>query len=204
MAELTLYSMQSSGNSYKVRLMLAHLGLRFRLDGGEYGSDALERVRAAGKMPLGRLPVLELPDGTLIAESNAILCYLAEGTAWMPEDPVARAQTLAWLFWEQNQHEGTIAVRGALRCYPHRSEQATPERLSALLDAGNIVLAQMESHLSRHDWLVGAHPTIADICLYAYTHTAGTRSGYDMAAFPAVNDWLARVSGLPGHVGLYA
>ena len=204
MADLTLYSMRSSGNSYKVRLMLAHLGLPYRLVGGEYGSEGLAAARAAGRMPLGKLPVLELPDGRLLAESNAILCYLAEGTSWLPADPFARAQVLAWMFWEQNQHEGTIAVRAALLHYPHRAAQATPERLAALLEAGNVVLGQMEAHLAGQDWLAGAGPTVADLCLYAYTHSAGTRSGYDMAAFPAIRAWLDRVSALPGHVGLMA
>lgn len=203
MAELTLYSMQSSGNSYKVRLLLAHLGVEYRLAGGEYGSSELEAARAAGKMPLNRLPVLELPDGRLIAESNAILCWLADGTEWLPEDRFVRAQALGWMFWEQNQHEGTIAVRAALLQYPHRASQATPERLAELLVAGNVVLGQMEAHLRAHDWLAGDRPSVADICLYAYTHTAEARGGYDMAAFPAVNAWLDRVAGLPGHVGLF-
>jgi glutathione S-transferase len=204
MGELTLYSMQSSGNSYKVRLMLAHLGRPYRLAGGEYGSKGLEDARAGGKMPLNRLPVLELPDGRLIAESNAILCWLAEGTDWMPEDPFVRARALAWMFWEQNQHEGVIAVRAALLHYPHRAAQATPERLAELLTAGNVVLAQMDTHLATQDWLAGDAPSVADICLYAYTHSAGPRSGYDMAAFPALNRWLDRVAALPGHVALFA
>jgi len=204
MGDLTLYSMGSSGNSYKVRLLLAHLGQPYELAGGEYGSAGLEAARAAGKMPLNKLPVLELPDGRLIAESNAILCYLAEGTDWMPRDPYIRAQALGWMFWEQNQHEGTIAVRAALLTYPHRAAQATPGRLADLLAAGNVVLGQMEAHLAAHDWLAGDLPCIADICLYAYTHTAGSRGGYDMAAFPATRAWLDRVAALPGHVGLEA
>jgi len=202
--ELTLYSMQSSGNSYKVRLLLAHLGRPYRLSGGEYGSAGLEAARAAGKMPLNRLPVLELPDGRLLAESNAILCWLAEGTDWMPADPFARAETLAWMFWEQNQHEGTIAVRAALLRYPHRAAQATPERLAALLEAGNAVLAQMDARLTGRDWLVGQAPSIADLCLYAYTHTADTRGGFDLERFPAIRAWLGRVAALPGHVELFA
>lgn len=196
--------MQSSGNSYKVRLLLAHLGQPYKLAGGEYGSHGLEQARAAGKMPLNRLPVLELPDGRLIAESNAILCWLADGTDWMPGDAYVRAQALGWMFWEQNQHEGTIAVRAALRHYPQRAAQATPERLADLLAAGNVVLGQMEAYLTAQDWLAGDGPSIADICLYAYTHTAGPRGGYDMAAFPAVTAWLGRVAALPGHVELFA
>ena len=204
MGELTLYSMPSSGNSYKVRLLLAHLGRPCRLAGGEYGSEGLEAARASGRMPLNRLPVLELPDGRLLPESNAILCWLAEGTDWMPTAPFARAETLAWMFWEQNQHEGTIAVRAALRCYPHRAADATPERLAALLEAGHTVLAQMEAHLAGRDWLVAQAPSVADLCLYAYTHSADRRGGFDLGRFPAIRAWLDRVAALPGHVALDA
>jgi len=121
----------------------------------------------------------------------------------MPRDSYHRAQALGWMFWEQNQHEGTIAVRAALLHYPHRTAQATPDRLAHLLAAGNVVLGQMETHLLAQDWLAGDAPSVADICLYAYTHSAGSRGGYDMAAFPAIDRWLDRVASLPGHVGLF-
>jgi len=202
-AGLTLYSMPSSGNSYKVRLMLAHLGRPYRHVACEYGSGGLAEARAAGRTPLDRVPVLELPDGRLLPESNAILCWLAEGTAWMPADPFTRAEALAWMFWEQNQHEGVIAVRAALCCYPHRAADATPERMAALLTRGNEILGQMEAHLAGgRAWLAGDAPSVADLCLYAYTHSADTRGGYDLGSFAALRRWLGRVAALPGHVGL--
>ena len=194
--------MPSSGNSYKVRLMLAHLGRPYAHVACEYGSATLAEARASGRMPLDRVPVLELPDGRLLPESNAILCWLAEGTAWMPADPFARAEALAWMFWEQNQHEGVIAVRAALRCYAHRAAEATPERMAALLARGNEVLGQMEAHLAGRDWFAGGAPSVADLCLYAYTHSAETRGGYDLGPFPALRGWLGRVAALPGHVRL--
>jgi glutathione S-transferase len=202
MSELTLYSMPSSGNSYKVRLMLAHLRRPYRHIACEYGSAGLTEARDSGRMPLDRVPVLQLPDGRMIPESNAILCWLAEGTLWMPADPYDRARVMGWMFWEQNQHEGTIAVRAALRCYPHRAADATPDRLAALERAGMAVLEQMETHLGSRDWFVRGAPSIADICLYAYTHSAESRGGYDMEPFPAIRRWLDRVSQLPEHVGL--
>lgn len=202
MPELTLYSMPSSGNSYKVRLLLALMGQSYTHVGMEYETPELDGAHATGKLPLKKVPVLELSDGTRIPESNAILCYLAEGTEWMPSDAVARAQTLAWMFWEQNQHEGVIAVRAALRVYKSRAHLATPERLAELLDRGHDLLGQMESHLESNNWFGADVPSVADISLYGYTHSAETKGGYDMQRFPAVMAWLARVADLPGHVAL--
>ena len=199
---LTLYSMPSSGNSYKVRLLLALLGKSYRHVGMEYETPEIEKAHADGILPLGKLPTLELEDGTRLPESNAILCFLAEGTAWMPSDPVTKARALGWMFWEQNQHEGIIAVRAALLKYASRAHLATPERLAELLDRGHDLLAIMEEHLQTNDWLAGTEPSIADISLYAYTHTAGTFGGYDMSRFPAINAWIDRVADCPGYVGL--
>ncbi len=202
MPELTLYSMPSSGNSYKVRLLLALLGTPYRHIGMEYETPALDAAHAEGRLPLNKLPVLELADGTRIPESNAILCFLAEGTEWLPFDPVARAQVLAWMFWEQNQHEGVIAVRTALLTYASRKHLATPERLAELLEAGHERLRQMEDRLATHDWIAAETPTVADLSLYAYTHSAGSKGGFDLDRFPGINRWLERIVALPGYVAL--
>ncbi|MGY6547439.1 MAG: glutathione S-transferase family protein [Roseinatronobacter sp.] len=199
---MQLFSMPSSGNSYKIRLLLSLSGRRADIEDVEYGSPALGAAKAAGHLPFGKAPVLVLDDGTALPESNAILCYLGAGTRFVPQDPLAHAQMLAWMFWEQNQHEGVIAVRAALLCYPHRAAQATPARLAELLEAGQSLLALMERHLQGRAWLVGEALSLADICLYAYTHTAETRGGYDLAPYPALRDWLARIAALPGYVGL--
>ena len=202
MSDLTLYSMPSSGNSYKVRLLLALLGISYTHLGFEYETPELAKAHADNALPLGKLPVLVLPSGEAIPESNAILCYLADGTDWMPKDPVMRGHLLGWMFWEQNQHEGVIAVRAALRFYESRKHLATPQRMAELLEAGHAILGRMDTHLKDRDWFVGDTPTIADISLYAYTHSAGTKGGFDMARFPAVNTWCDRITALPGHVGL--
>lgn len=202
---MKLYSMPSSGNSYKVRLLLSLLGRECNLIDVEDGSAALMAARAQGRLPFGKAPVLALDDGRLLPESNAILCWLGEGTAFVPADALGRAEMLSWMFWEQNQHEGVVAVRGALRFYPARRHLATPERMADLLDRGYAVLQVMEDRLTGRDWLVGdgpSGPSLADICLYAYTHTAGTRGGFEMGRFPAINAWLARVAGLGGYIGL--
>ena len=198
----TLYSMPSSGNSYKARLLLALLGQNYRHIGMEYETSALADAHATGALPLGKLPVLVLDDGTAIPESNAILFYLAEGTDWMPDDPVTRAKALGWMFWEQNQHEGVIAVRAALRVYASRAHLATPERMAELLEQGHALLATMDKHLQAQDWLAGDRASVADIALYAYTHSAETKGGFDLQPFPALRAWLARIAALPGYVGL--
>ena len=202
MSELTLYSMPSSGNSYKVRLLLALMGQAYTHVGMEYETPELDGAHATGKLPLNKLPVLELADGTRIPESNAILCYLADGTNWLPADPVTRAHALAWMFWEQNQHEGVIAVRAALLVYKSRANLATPERLAELLERGYTLLGQMEEHLQSNDWFGGESPSVADISLYGYTHSAESKGGYDMQRFPAIWNWLDRVAALPGYVSL--
>ena len=199
---MKLYSMPSSGNSFKVRLLLSLLGRKAQIIDTEYDSAALTEAKAAGTLVFGKAPVLELDDGRLLPESNAILCWLGEGTPFVPADPFDRAQMLSWMFWEQNQHEGTVAVRAALLTYPHRRAQATPERLADLLASGHANLAVMERRLAQNDWLVGNAASLADICLYGYTHTAGSRGGFEMDRFPGINRWLARIAALPGAIGL--
>lgn len=209
---MRLYSMPSSGNSYKVRLLLSLLGRDdIEVMDVEYDSPALEQAHAEGRLPFGKAPVLQLANGSLLAESNAILCHLGEGTQLVPEAAADRAQMLSWMFWEQNQHEGVIAVRAALLCYPHRRAEATPDRLADLLARGHALLQVMENRLLTQDWLVGrasgpasGGPSLADICLYAYTHSAGTRGGFDMDRFPAIRNWAARIAALPGYRGLSA
>ena len=194
--------MPSSGNSYKVRLLLALLGRDCQIADVEYETEAMAQAKAEGRLPFGKAPVLELDDGRLLPESNAILCWLGEGTRFVPEDAFRRAEMLSWMFWEQNQHEGTVAVRAALLNYPHRRTEATPERLADLLTRGHAHLQMIEDRLAGRDWLVGDTVSLADICLYGYTHTAGRLGGFDMARFPAINAWLARIAALPGYKGL--
>ncbi|MFV0299646.1 MAG: glutathione S-transferase family protein [Paracoccus sp. (in: a-proteobacteria)] len=200
---MRLYSMPSSGNSYKIRLLLALTGRRAEIVDCEYGSAALAGAKAGGVLPYGKVPVLVLRDGTQLAESNAILWYLGEGSDFMPDEPVTRAQMLGWMFWEQYNHEPVIAVRQALLSYPHRAADATPERLTELLDRGHAVLEVIERQLAAVDWLAGEKISLADICLYAYTHTAGTRGGYDMDRFPSIVAWMERIAGMPGYKGLH-
>ncbi len=196
---LTLYSMIDSGNCYKPRLLLAKLGTPFHhvevssLDGSTRKPEFL------AKNPNGKVPLLELDDGRILAESNAILLYLGEGSGFVPRGRYERALVNQWLFFEQYSHEPNIAVRRSLMKYPERAAEATPERLEATLAGGNRALGVMERQLESSPFLAGDAMTVADIALYAYTHDAAS-AGYALAAFPAIHAWLDRVAADPCHV----
>lgn len=196
---LRLYDNLSSGNGYKVRWMLAQLGLpheRVELD-IDRGDSRTPQFLAVN--PNGRIPVLRLGPGDHLAESNAILRWLAEGTPFWPDGRREKAAVLQWLFWEQYSHEPNVAT--ARFWITHRFEM-TPERVHALVlkrEQGYAALRQMEAHLMRHDWMVGDRCTIADVALYAYTHVA-EEGGFELDRFPAVLRWLDRFAAQPGHI----
>ena len=190
---LTLYDYLPSGNGYKVRLLLSQLGIRFRLVETDIlkGETRTPEFRAIN--PNGRIPVLELEDGRRLAESDAILFYLAEGTPFLPEERFARAAVLQWMFFEQYSHEPYIAVA---RFWTHYLGKAVD---AEKIERGYQALDVMERHLGGRRFFVGERYTIADIALYAYTHVAH-EGGFDLAAYPNVRAWLARVAAEPGHV----
>jgi glutathione S-transferase len=198
---MKIYGTITSGNCYKPRLLMAKLGRPFEhvevstVD-GETKTQAFLALN-----PNGMVPLLVLDDGRTIAESNAMLLHLAEGTRFLPQDAYERALAYQWLFFEQYSHEPYIAVRRALMTVPQRAAEATPERLAATLARGNKALAVMEERLARSAFLAGAALSVADIALYAYTHAAG-EGGFRLEDFPAVSVWLARVEADPGHVPL--
>ncbi|HJQ29046.1 MAG TPA: glutathione S-transferase family protein, partial [Rubrobacter sp.] len=157
--------------------------------------EFLEKVNANG-----RIPVLETEEGEFLAESNAILFYLAEGTSFPPEGRMEKARALRWMFFEQYSHEPNIAVA---RAWLHVFDvEMTEERRNALQSKqklGYDALGVMETHLKVNDFFVGGRYSIADIALYAYTHVAG-EGGFDLEGFPAVRAWLERVSSQPGYI----
>ena len=195
---LRLYDNRISGNGYKPRLLLAHLGRAFERIEVDIDKGASRTPAFLEKNPNGRIPVLELEDGTCLAESNAILFYLAEGSRFLPAGRLARAQTLQWMFFEQYSHEPNIAV---VRHWLHLGglTEAQRAQLPARRAGGHAALAVMEGHLGRAGWFGGGGMTIADMALYAYTHVAG-EGGFDLGAYPAVRAWLDRVAAEPGHV----
>lgn len=197
---LRLYDYLSSGNGYKCRLLLHQLDLaheRVELDimQGQTRTPAF-----LAKNPNGRIPSLELEDGTVLAESNAILWYLAEGTPFLPDDRLQRAQALQWMFFEQYSHEPFIAVA---RFICHLLPEDSPRRaeLPRLMKGGEAALGVMERHLAGRPFFVGDRYSIADIALYAYTHVAD-EGGFDLGPFPAVRGWLGRVRSQPRHIGI--
>ena len=195
---LRLYDNHLSGNGYKPRLLLAHLRRTYERIEVDILKGETQTPEFLTRNPNGRIPVLELEDGTCIAESNAILFYLAEGSRFLPSDRLARALTLQWMFFEQYSHEPCIAVA---RHWIQHLEMSDDQRaqLPARQEGGRAALAVMERHLAGPDWFGGSEISIADFALYAYTHVAD-EGGFDLADYPAVGDWLGRVANQAGHV----
>ncbi|WP_394886382.1 glutathione S-transferase family protein [Mesorhizobium sp. AaZ16] len=194
-----IYGMIDSGNCYKPRLLMAKLGQPFTHVEVSSHDGSTRSAEYLAKNPNGMVPLLELDDGRLLAESNAILIYLAEGTRFLPADRYLRGLAYQWLFFEQYSHEPYIAVRKAILTFPERAKDATPERLELTLTRGNKALGVMEKQLSRTPFFAGNDMSIADIALYAYTHDAH-KGGFELDAYPAVSAWLERVKADPGHV----
>ena len=195
---MLLYDSPVSGNCYKVRLLLAHLGLPYERCTVDV-VDRSDRPEVLGGLnPSLRVPTLVLDDGRPLAESNAILWYFADGTGFLPRDPYERAQVLQWMFFEQYDHEPAIAVARFWLAYSGRPEDFA-DRLPERQAAGRRVLKAMERHLDGRNYLVSEVFTIADISLYAYTHVA-PEAGLDLELYPAIRAWLARVASQPGHV----
>jgi len=197
---MRLYDFHDSGNGYKVRLLLAQLGIGYQYIDVDILSGQSRTPEFLARNPNGRIPVLELDDGTFLPESNAILFYLAEGTRFLPADKLERAHVLQWMFFEQYSHEPNIATsRFWLKHTELDAERR--RRLEEKKTLGLAALVVMETHLGGREFFVGERYTIADIALYAYTHVAG-EGGFDLAPYPAVRGWLARVRAQPGHITL--
>jgi glutathione S-transferase len=197
---LTLHDYFDSGNGYKIRLLLAQLGRPYRRVELDIMRSETHTPEFLHKNPNGRVPTLELEDGTCLPESNAILWYLAEGTAFVPQDRLGRAQVLQWMFFEQYSHEPYVATpRYILRHLPPDSPRRAelPDRLKQ----GRAALGVMETHLRDYGFFVGGRYSIADIALYAYTHVAHEAT-LDLKAYPAVCAWLARVAAQPEHIAM--
>lgn len=202
---LTLYSTQSSGNSYKVRLMLAKLARPFHLVEVDIFAGENRTPEFLAMNPEGQVPLLDLEGGVaggrMLAESNAILFFLARGTRFLPEDPFEQAEVLRWMFFEQNSHEpGIAAARFWLQQVRGGRELRTHD-VDRWLEEGYAALKVMERHLYGRRFFVADALTIADVALYAHTHVA-EEGDFSLSTFPAVHAWLARVAAEPGHVDM--
>ena len=198
---MRLYDSGVSGNCYKVRLLLAQLGLDYE----RVELDVVDRSNRpdvlGGLNPALRVPTLVLDDGRALGESNAILWWLGEGSAFLPTDPFERAQVLQWQFFEQYDHEPNVAVaRFWMTKRPGEADPAQPRGWQA---AGQRVIGAMDLHLATRAFLVGERYSVADISLYAYTHVA-PEGGIELEPYPAVRAWLDRVGAQPGHVPITA
>jgi glutathione S-transferase len=199
---LLLYNSQVSGNCYKVRLLLAHLGIPYEREELSVVDRSNRADVLGGLNPSLRVPTLVLDDGRSLGESGAILWYFGEGTRFVPADRYDRAQVLQWMFFEQYDHEPAIAVTRFWRTYSGRPE-AFADKMEERVAAGHRALAAMESHLREHAYFVGDGMTLADIALYAYTHVA-PEGGYEVDGYPSIRAWLDRIAAEPGHVPMDA
>jgi glutathione S-transferase len=201
---LLLFDSRVSGNCYKVRLLLAHLGLPYERREVDVVDRSNRPELLGGLNPALRVPTMVLDDGRALGESGAIISYFGEGTRFVPADRYERAQMLQWMFFEQYELEVNIAVVRfwvhVLGGVPEGQEAAYESKLAA----GHRTLEAMERHLSDgREWFVGDGMTLADIALYAYSHVAD-EGGYELERFPAVRAWIERVAAVPGHVPIDA
>jgi len=197
-----LYDSPVSGNCYKVRLLLAKLGLPYERQTVDVVDRSNRPDLLGGLNPSLRVPTLVLDDGRSLGESGAILWYFGEGSVLVPTDRYERAQVLQWMFFEQYDLEPAIAVVRFWVAYSGRAE-AFADRLEERTAAGYRVLDALETHLADREWIVASSMTLADIALYGYTHVAG-EGGFDLGRYPAIERWLERVASQPGHVAIDA
>ncbi|HTB45516.1 MAG TPA: glutathione S-transferase family protein [Acetobacteraceae bacterium] len=197
---ITVYGMAVSGNCWKAAQILRLTGRDFRWVEVDANAGQTRTPAFLARNPVGKVPAVELDDGTMLIESNAILCHFAEGTGWLPAPGLARTRVLQWLFFEQYSHEPYIAVARNIISYL-RPAEADAARLEQCRVGGERALGVMEQRLNGHAWLTDAGPSVADLALFAYTHMAD-EGGFDLARWPDVQAWVSRVRALPGIVPL--
>jgi glutathione S-transferase len=195
---LKVYGLSSSGNCHKVRLALEQLELPYEWHEVDMMNGGTRTGAFLALNSNGKVPVLQIDEATVLPESNAILCYLAEGTPLMPTDRLARARVLQWMFFEQYSHEPYVAVaRFILQYLKQPDDPRLPDKTAGSYRAFDV----MESHLATRRFFVDERYTVADIALYAYTHVAD-QANLDLGRYPAIRAWLARVKGQPRYIDL--
>ncbi len=197
----TLYSMQRSGNCYKVRLALARLGIPYTLVEVDILQGESRTPEFLGKNPNGHVPLLEVAPNRHLAESNAILWYVAGGTTLAPEDRIERAEALQWMFFEQHSLEPNIGAAYFWLALIKGGRDLQQHALEDWMENGYRALGVMEMHLAKNRYFAADRFTIADIALYAYTHVAD-QCDFDLTRFPATRAWLERIAEEPGYVAM--
>jgi glutathione S-transferase len=195
----TLYSMQRSGNSYKVRLALAQLGIPYRKIEIDILQGESRTPEFLAMNPNGQVPLLEVAPNRFIAESNAIVWYLAEDSALVPSDPIQRAEAMQWMFFEQHSLDPNVGAAFFWLVLIKGGRDLRMHALEDWMEQGHRAFGVMERHLWKHDYFVGNRYSIADVALYAYSHLAH-ECDFDLTPYPAVSEWLSRVAATPGHV----
>ena len=195
---LTLYDFLPSGNGYRVRLTLKELGIPFVYREVDILRGETRDPSFLAKNPAGQIPVLELEDGTCLAESSAILFYLAEGTSLLPADHLARAHVLSWLCFEQTNVDGVISRARFRRTFPDVIP-TREEEFTAWWRDGKRALHVLDDHLRQREYLVDGRLTIADLALYSYVHKAH-EGGFNLEPFAALPAWFARIEARPAHL----
>jgi glutathione S-transferase len=197
---IKVYGYSPSGNCHKLRMLLTQLGREFAWIETDSAHGATRTADYLAKNPNGKVPMIEADDGRVMVESNAILCWLAEGTKYFAGDAWQRAQTLAWMFFEQYSHEPFIAVARFI-CGWTPIDSPRRADLPKLRERGHQALVVMEKHLAANAWFSSLGYGIADIALFGYTHCAD-EGGFDLTAYPKVRAWLDRVRAQPGFVAM--
>ena len=194
-----LYDYLPSGNGYKVRLVLRQLGLPYELVELDIKHGATRTPEFLAKNPNGRIPLLEIPGRGYLAESHAIIAYLAEGTTLVPADPLDRARMWQWMCFEQYNLEPNIGTARFWLASLGKTEAELGEKLEEKRRNGHAALGVLEQGLARREFLVGERYSLADIALYGYTHVA-PEGGFALDGYPAIRAWCARIAAQPGHV----
>ena len=197
---MKIYGDVHSGNCYKLKLLCSLLSIRHEWIAVDILKGESQTPEFLKLNPNGKIPLLVTAEGECLAESNAILFYLARNSALLPDDALQQAKVLQWQFFEQYSHEPFIAVARFIARYLGMPEHRKDEYESKQA-GGNQALAVMEEQLQTSPFLVGGQCTIADISLYAYTHVAG-EGGFDLDSYPAISQWLNRIQFLKGYVGM--
>jgi glutathione S-transferase len=195
---IRVHGMSSSGNCYKVQLLIHQLQLQHEWIEVDSVNGGTRTAEFLAKNPNGKVPVLELDDGRCLPESNAILCYLANNTLMYPNNAWMQAQVLQWLFFEQYSHEPYIAVARFIKKYLPANHERHAD-LPRLHQRGYQALDVMEKHLSENNFFANSAYSVADIALFAYTHDAAT-GGFDLTKYPNIQAWLSRVRAQPGYL----
>jgi len=186
---LLIYGDRVSGNCLKVKWTAEKLGVPYRWVQTDVRQAATRTPEFLAINPAGQVPTVVLEDGRPLAQSNAIILHLAEGSALIPADPYERARMLEWMFWEQYSHEPYIAVA---RFHRHLMAKSASEIEPRLMERGHAALARLERQLEQTPFLAGEALSLADVALVAYTRVAH-EGGFDLAQYPAVKAWVARV-----------